>query len=630
MRILFIQLPLVDHSWGYLDGNVPSASASIGGYLKKRYPTVTCDYLPQLISGFGSDNLIVKYCINTCPDVVAFTSFLWNIERNLDIAREIKLINNHIRIVFGGSEIQIGSIALKNPAPWVDYFVIGEGEWFFSKILENRPLDPYFVNYNSNIIVRQSSDELIPADDIFEPFTGNELQPMPDGSAFIEYMRGCPYRCNYCFYSKAHKQIREIPFQTLLSAVQAKAISISELYILAPSLNRTKDFREKLQRIAESNRGIRLHSEMRTDMVDDEIADLMHAAGFRSLEVGLQTVNEMTLEKVSRKSNINNELRGMRILSKRGIQIKIGVIPGLPGDTLDSFMKTIDRLVDEGFEDSIELYPLMLLPGTLLRENAEYEGVSFLMKPPYYYNGGWQMSYNDILDIQRSVEERTGLSHWVRRLPDFSATEYGLLTQGVRFDGDALQYWDASKYQELIQTNVFSFHITITKPVIIYERMVAFLKNLPKNELFNIILYSELLFDEKRILELLYEVDDDHFYQRLNLHNDWFNGLRFHVYQVYRDYGSYSKAKEYYTGIVPIIQVSSDNHRIVEYLNDDDHILVGSGILESIQANEQLHSADAYYERIAFQHIQDHERFLSLNSIDIVRMPYEFRIISVR
>ncbi|HPJ42241.1 MAG TPA: hypothetical protein PLY21_07950, partial [Spirochaetota bacterium] len=78
MKILFIQLPLQDHSHGYINGNIDYAPAAISGFIAERFNNISCITLPAVIANFGSDELIVKYILSVKPEYISFTSYLWN------------------------------------------------------------------------------------------------------------------------------------------------------------------------------------------------------------------------------------------------------------------------------------------------------------------------------------------------------------------------------------------------------------------------------------------------------------------------------------------------------------------------------------------------------------------------
>ncbi len=366
MRLLFIQLPLLDHGYGYVNGNVEYAPAAISSYLKKRFGYRLCiEQLPSVLSNFASNSIILRFIEKSAPQVISFTCYVWNVERNLKIARALKIRNKGIITVFGGPEISRQSWALSRKREEVDFFVSGEGEWFFERFFGNGNALKYSQNINGNNLIVQPENELIPSVTIEEPFINRRLNTMADGSIFIELVRGCPYRCIYCFYSKNSYQVRQLPFDRLISAVEMKEpFNIREIYILAPTFNRIRGIEEKIELLRRRNRGVRLHTEMRASGVNRDMARMLYSAGFRSLEIGIQTLNKRALHIIGRNADVEGEIRGMTELRDAGIDLKIGLIPGLPGDTLEDFKGAIDRLTELGFGDNLEIYPLMILPGT--------------------------------------------------------------------------------------------------------------------------------------------------------------------------------------------------------------------------------------------------------------------------
>jgi radical SAM superfamily enzyme YgiQ (UPF0313 family) len=627
-KIVFIQLPLLNHSYDYLLGNIEYASASIAGYIKGH---VTDDIeiygLPSIVAQFCSDALIVKYILAIKPNIVAFTSYLWNIERNLHIARMIKQHAGNAQIIFGGSEIHSGSISLTEHRDYVDYFVTGEGEWFFDLLLSGKDLKRYTALINGNHVVTQPDYELIPSEKIFEPFTGKRLNPMPDGSMFFELTRGCPYKCSYCFYSKNAPAIREMPFDMLLNVLTNEGLTrnLRELYVLSPALNITNNFREKLHQLSAIHKGIRLHSEMRAEGIDEETARLIYQAGFRSMEVGLQTLSINSLHMIGRKSNPEKELAGMLCLQRAGIDLKIGLIPGLPGDTAESFIKTVERLISLGFRDNIELYPLMILPGTSIRDTALRDNINYLRKPPYYYNYGWGISFDEMRYITRYVENATGSSHIVKKLPDFACHEQGLYCRGIYFNGDELTKWNIDLYRNNIETNVFSFYIAVDSIQSIYQGLPELVKSLPEHELFNIVFYSNDPLDENRVLDILNKIDGDNFFRRLHIFHEWMYGCKIRIYQVMDEYQEYKKALTSYAIITPIFRIHTENYHTLTRINDyEDNILISKGAYAGIKKN-MAKFADSI-ESVAFEDPGEQEEFYKTIGCEYTQLPFEFKV----
>ncbi|MBP7734829.1 MAG: radical SAM protein [Spirochaetes bacterium] len=627
-RILFVQLPLTSHSHDYNQGNIEYASASIAGYIIRHVTAhVDIQMVPSVITQFCANRIIVKYILNVKPDILAFTCFLWNVERSLSIARAVKEMDGSIQIIFGGSEINPGSIAMTVPREYVDYFVTGEGEWFFHKLLCDDDLNRHTSLINGNRVATQPADELVPVEKIVEPFSNRRLNPMADGSAFFELTRGCPYRCSYCLYSKNVNLIRELPFDALIGALTndyTKKI-LSELYILSPALNTTRQFETKLELLETIGHGIRLHSEMRAGGVDKKMAQLLYKAGFRSMEVGLQTMNLSSLNEVGRNSSPACELEGMKHLKNAGIDIKIGLMPGLPGDTRDSFLAMADMLIKIGFKENIELYPLMILPGTLIRDNADRSGINYLKKPPYYYNYGWGMSFDDLRDITKSLEDATGFSHIVRKLPDFTGSEKGLYCRGISCTSDDLLKY-VNRIMECIETNVFDFFIQVNDETGLYQGVSELMELSPDNQLYNIIVYENSLLDETKVVDAVQNCANDTFMERINIFHEWKDGSTLRVYQIIDEYEKYCAAKSIYSFITPIFKIHDDNYNALSLIHDyEDNVLVARGLFKRVK-NQLKKFADSI-ESIAFEDYSEEEAFYKMIGYDYIKMPYTFKVL---
>ena len=620
MKILFIQLPLIDHSYGYINGNIDYAPAVISSFIQKNFSNVICSRLPYVICNFCSDEIIIKYILAESPDIISFTSYLWNIERNLRLSTLIKEKINQVQIFFGGPEISVGSIALSSCNPDVDIFISGEGEWFFELFLSGKNIN--ITKINNNNVAIQKNNELISVEKITEPLSNNNLNTLMDSSAFIEMKRGCPYKCSYCFYSKNQNIIRELPFSILLNVIKNRK-DVKDIYILSPTFDTSKNFIQNLNTLKEMNHNVTLHTEIRAENITADIANLMYEAGFRSLEVGLQSMNKRALSNVKRKTDPGKELIGIEHLSNAGINLKIGIIPGLPDDDINSFLKTVDALCDKGFEEFIELYPLMILPGTEIREKGEQENIIFQKKPPYYFIEGWNFNFEDIKSISAYIENRTGLSTKIFYLPDFTDTNNPLFTRGIILNDN--QKSDITKtILNTVDTYVADIHITVTDQNNFYNLMKHFIKTADRNRLYNIVIYSDLIFDDSLITDIVKESETDNFYRRLNIFNSFSEGSVFHIFQVINNIHTYFEVDERYSFITPVLYV---DHNITAELTgknfNDIALLIECGIYKKLK-EFLISNYNENPEYIAFKNSNDMENFYNDISVDLIKLPFNF------
>ena len=622
MKIIFIQLPLTDHACGYINGNIVYAPAVISSFIKKNFSGIQCHTLPSVLSDFCGDKIIIDYLIAEKPDVICFTSYLWNIERNLRLAKLLKEKINPVKIFFGGPEISHGSYAFAEPRPCVDLFVSGEGEWFFNLYLSGKNIE--YTESSGNKLIVQPPSELISPEQIIEPVSSNMLNTFIDGSVFIEMTRGCPYRCSYCFYSKNFSKVRELPFSILTDIIRSRK-EIKEIYILSPTFNSSKNFISNLKELKKLKHNVRLHTEIRTEGITSDTAQLLYDAGFRSLEVGVQSLNINAIECIGRRSNPEKELEGIKNLADAGIELKIGIIPGLPGDDPENFTRTIDTLCDRELGEFIELYPLMILPGTAVRDRAEAGKVKYQNKPPYYFIEGWNFSFDDIKHFSSYIESRTGLSTENFYLPDFTVSDNPLFTRGLALTENSLPQINDAIYEK-VDTLVVDLHITVNDTDGFYTFLEKFIETSDRNRLYNIILYSDLLFNNDRILQILKSYETDCLYRRQNVFSSFKEGSIFHFFHLTKTTGKYFKALASYHSVTPVLSVnrSTKDDLIINNFNDIP-LLIKAGIYPEIK--EFLTSSyEGNPEYVAFKNENEMQQFYEDIGQEIIRYPYSFGV----
>lgn len=627
MKILFIQLPLLDHSYNYVPGNIDYAPGAISAFLSRNYSgEVTCELLPYIIANFGSDQTILRFIKKINPDILSFTSYLWNIERNLYLAEKIRQADPVVKIIFGGPEIASGSFAFKQKREYVDIFVSGEGEWFFKKFISGTDFKENSESINGNFIVVQPESELTQISEIVEPFTNRMTSPMPDGSIFLEMTRGCPFKCAYCYYSKTCSVIRDHDFRVLEKAINFP-VDLKEIYILSPAFDRSKDFRNKLRILSDLNtRGICLHSEMRAENITADVAAELSMAGFRSMEVGLQTLNRESLKAIGRNSDPEKELTGMKFLQRAGIKINIGIIPGLPGDDILSFKNTIDRLIGEGFSDSIELYPLMILPGTSIRDMACSKNIKYMDKPPYFYEDGWGISSIEVGQLSEYLADQTGLSHESMHTPDLMINDDGLFIKGIYFNGDSVRDWGSIIDISNIETAVFSFYIKIQSEENLLTGLETLFEKLTVNELYNVVLISDMIIDDSEIIALLDRIETDSFFRRMNFFSAANDKYRVRFYQIFEDQNSCMTGAETYEAISPVLKITGDNYKNLMGLIDGIHLLIESSFYREIKS-ELIEVFREEPELVLFENEEDQYDFYKAAEFEFVKLPFRNRVL---
>lgn len=630
MKILFVQLPLTDHGYNYIGGNIPYAAASLTAFINNNFsPEFKAEYLPYNISNFASNKVIIDYIIKCSFDTICFCTYLWNVERNMDIAAKINEINPQLTTIFGGPEICTNSFILSEHRTFVDIFISGEGEWFYPKYFSNQDISQYLEIVYGNKIFIQPATELVSSEDLIEPYSNNYLNKMPDKSIFIELTRGCPYKCSYCFYSKNANKIRQNDFDILLNVIRNEKALLNEIYILSPTFNKIPHFEEKLDLLIEQNHNISLHTEIKADGITPELAEKIKKAGFRSLEIGIQTLTKQALKNVNRLTNTDAELEGLINLRNAGIELKIGIIPGLPGDTPANFVKTIEVLIENGFEDEIEFYPLMMLPGTGIRDEKDKFEISFQQKPPYFFLESKDFSFGDILNIKEYLEDKTGLYSAVNSIPDFINNPDSPLCRGLKIHIEDLIKISDDELLEFVNTSVFSFIID-TGQYFHSSKIVTFIKRVfSRPELFNIIFNTNTIIKENEIADTLSKYQPDDFFKRLHVYDDSGSGNKIKFYQLFTNSTNFMIADQQYYIIEPILKVTLENmNSFLQLISNQDErfsiLITDDCYYEMADTISETYSD--YFDKITFESETCYKDFIVRSGTEYYDYPVNFSI----
>ena len=418
--IQLLQLPIPQPGLEPAKGNVPLAAGYLKMYARRRglEQFYDIEIFPPRLSNTLSDCGLVEEILARDPWMVGFTCYLWNIDRTLWIASRLKERRPDLRIIIGGPEITADNAwVLKHPA--IDFAAIGEGEQTFSELLielrENdlprQPIAGLFVSptvarpqqqrVNSDLLVLEptsgfSTDGLLlptfrqplaSLDEISSPYLEGILDAADEEMLLLETIRGCIFKCKFCYYPKSYDDLYFVSREKIIANLQyARERGVKEVVLLDPTLNQARNFADFVRLLAEHNpdQQWRYFGELRAEGLTQDIAKLLREANFTEVEIGLQSIDPLAMELMDRKNNMKAFERGVTALLDVGIDVKVDLIIGLPGDTPDSVRRGMHFLRDTGLYSSVQIFNLAILPGTAFRQEAEMHGLQFQSRPPYY------------------------------------------------------------------------------------------------------------------------------------------------------------------------------------------------------------------------------------------------------
>ena len=345
----------------------------------------------------NDDDYIFCELIRGDYELVCFSCYVWNIERTLYLAENLKKARPETKILLGGPEVSFDVERILWEHPFVDFLIAGEGERVFSLLLEELALgersqtEPDLRGIPGLAFRREERIRANPpaAPEAFEriPFPYHTLPCEDDKVAYYESVRGCPFRCAYCL-SSVDKTIRALPMsrvRTDLSYFIYKRVKqvkfIDRTFNYDP--RRCAEIMEYL--VTNDNGVTNFHFEVCGDLIDETMLELLSRArpGLFQLEIGVQSTNPATLESIRRSCDFPRLAKNVeRIRNFGGVHLHLDLIAGLPYEDYLTFKKSFNDVYRLRPHD-LQLGFLKLLPGTPLRDmTAEYRYV-FRRQAPY-------------------------------------------------------------------------------------------------------------------------------------------------------------------------------------------------------------------------------------------------------
>jgi anaerobic magnesium-protoporphyrin IX monomethyl ester cyclase len=378
VRVLFIQNNGIQESIGV---------ANLSGILKA--------------NGHSTDLLLVSHTTDLLgairrydPGLIAFSA-LTGVHHSLEkLATRIKR-ELSIPIIVGGPHPTYSPDMIQHPA--IDIICRGEGELAMLELADalehNRDITGIrnlSVKTGAGVIHRNAIRPAVPLDEL--PFPDRELyykygflRDMPM-KRFISSM-GCPYPCTFC-----HEPVIRAMYRTDAKSDYLRRKSVTravaeikyikdryplrhvhfsdDLFFIRNSYKWLEEFAE----VYPAEIGLPWNCNIRYDSVTEHAAGLLEKAGCYGAAVGLESGNEQIREAVIRKRSKNDHIvEGARRLREKQIKVLTTNMIGLPGETLDNALETVQLNMALG-SDYVRANTFLLFPGLPLVEYARQKG----------------------------------------------------------------------------------------------------------------------------------------------------------------------------------------------------------------------------------------------------------------
>jgi anaerobic magnesium-protoporphyrin IX monomethyl ester cyclase len=325
-------------------------------------------------------------------DVILFSCYIWNTELTLKLASDLKQLSPTAVIVLGGPEVSFGAFELMVRNSAVGCIVRGEGEESCRELLqalaEERPLgDIAGITYREGeeIVANPERDAVADLDSIPSPFAAG-LVDLSKPLVYYETSRGCPFSCAFCM-SSIDSGVRSFAMDRIrrdLRLLMEAGVQTVKL------VDRTFNFdaaraNEIWRFILEENRSSKFHFEIAAELLTEDNLALLAGVppGLFRFEIGVQSGGAETLASVARSTSLGKLFENVRRLrSETGVTVHLDLVAGLPGESLDGFLASLQGLFTLN-PDHIQVETLKVMKGTPMRSIARKERYAYSESAPY-------------------------------------------------------------------------------------------------------------------------------------------------------------------------------------------------------------------------------------------------------
>lgn len=199
-------------------------------------------------------------------------------------------------------------------------------------------------------------------------------------SMSIQFSRGCPYDCEFCNVTAllGHRPRTKSSQQILaeLDSLYSLGWRDSVFFVDDNFIGHRKalktDLLPALASWRKDKKGVPFYTEASINLVDDSaLMDMMTAAGFNKVFIGIETPDADSLVECNKKHNSNRDMvQDVKRIQRSGLQVQGGFIVGFDHDTPSIFQRQIDFIQQSGIVTAM-LGMLQAPPGTKLFERMK-------------------------------------------------------------------------------------------------------------------------------------------------------------------------------------------------------------------------------------------------------------------
>ena len=234
--------------------------------------------------------------------------------------------------------------------------------------------------------------------------------------------RGCCFACSFCCKTRITRGVRYRSPQNIFAELEYldAAYGIKQFRIVDDAFTYDADRVEDLMKMT-AGRGWGFTTILRADSVrDPDMLRRLAAGGVHTTSFGVESASQAVLDRNNKRESIEEIKQAIRWCQEVGITVKVFLIFGLPGETVETVEET-KEFFREIRPDSYTLSSFQPLPGsaiyddparfglTPLYKKGEYEDYWFYYEPDDHERG---FHFKMPIELRRARGE---LIRWLRK-----------------------------------------------------------------------------------------------------------------------------------------------------------------------------------------------------------------------
>jgi anaerobic magnesium-protoporphyrin IX monomethyl ester cyclase len=374
-----------------------------------------CNFIDNRVQKLSLEELVKNipkseaYIINTAPyDFSQMYHFDYRLAYSIATAKKIKEMDSEKPLILTGIHLNVKpDEMIKNTHS--DIGLLGEVDFSIVELIENISDEKKLLS-TPNLILKIKNDIIYTKRDnqLAHPLLQELPLPAYDQINFNDYYgyklvndkferinkwgiilgsRGCPYSCNFCHNFWGNN----LRYRTVDSVVEEvieldKKYRISNLFFLDPNFTLNKNWAINIaKKLKNENLNLNWSIQTRFDLVDEEILSSLSEGGCSHIFYGLESYNNDVLEKMNKKTNTSMIDNVIQLNKKYNVTAFMFIMLGVPGETKEGIMNTINFLKREE------------LPYIAIVYGSRY-GTEFQKQHQDYLNTN--MDWKDLLDTK--------------------------------------------------------------------------------------------------------------------------------------------------------------------------------------------------------------------------------------